>query len=86
MRIFSKEETRKVMKFVKKILFMFALVAGLSVVSMAQKGDQKPPPKEHPPVINPREKPPPRETPRPDKPKKPGMEALVRRENGETLA
>ena len=70
-----KEETEKVMKFVKKLLFTFVLVGGLSVAGMAQKDDrQNPPPKGgNTPVVVPREKPP-KETPRGgDKPKKPGM-------------
>jgi hypothetical protein len=72
------------MKFVKKILFMFALVAGLSVASMAQKGGDGPkrPPKNPPPVINPgKGNPPPREAPKgDDKHKRPG-EAVLRRED-----
>ena len=66
------------MKFVKKILFMFALVAGLSFAAMAQKGGdgKKPPPKPPPPVINPGKgnQPPPKGG---DKPKKPGMDAAI---------
>jgi hypothetical protein len=50
------------------------LVGGLSVASMAQRGQdpKKPPPKEKPPVINPggKNNPPPRNGG--DKPKKPG--------------
>jgi hypothetical protein len=64
-----------VIKVVKKILFMFVLVAGLSMASMAQKGgdDPKRPPKPQPPVINPGKGNPPRENPKGgDKPKKPG--------------
>ena len=54
---------------------MFVLVGGLSVASMAQKGGgDKPPVKEKPPVINPRDKPPPQNPPKGgDKPKKPGV-------------
>jgi hypothetical protein len=61
---------------VKKIFFMFVLIAGLSLTSMAQRGDdqKKPPPKGNTPVINPGHgKPPPRENPKGgEKPKKPG--------------
>ena len=62
---------------VKKILFMFVLVVGLSLTSMAQKGDdkKKTPPKGNAPVINPGKgnNPPPRGNPKGgDKPKKPG--------------
>jgi hypothetical protein len=72
------------MKFVKKILFAFVLVAGLSVASMAQKGGgdgKKPPPKGNPPVVVPKEKPP-KENP-PKGPKKPGgeFEAVVKRDD-----
>jgi hypothetical protein len=72
------------MKFATKILFMFALIAAFSMASFAQKGGggQKPPPKGNTPVVVPREKPP-RETPPKggDKPKKPGMDAVIWREN-----
>lgn len=85
MRIFCKEEARKVMKFVKHIMLMFALVVGLSVAAMAQRGDPpKRPPKENPPVVNPgKGNPQPRETPKGgDKPKKPGgFEAIIKRED-----
>lgn len=70
------------MKLVKQILFALVLVAGLSVASMAQKGEgDKKPPKGNPPVINPGQKPPPKENPPKggDKPKKPGFEAFIRR-------
>jgi hypothetical protein len=69
-----------VKNLVKKLLFIFVVVGGLSVASMAQKDDrQKPPPKDgKPPVINPREKPPPQNPPKGEKPKKPGeSEALL---------
>jgi hypothetical protein len=85
MRIFSKEEARKMMKFVKQFLFMLMLVAGMSVAAMAQRGDPpKRPPKENPPVVNPgKGNPQPRETPKGgDKPKKPGGgEAMMKRED-----
>jgi hypothetical protein len=61
------------MKLVKHLIFSLVLIGGMSVASMAQKGgDQKPPPKNPPPVINPGKGNP---TPAPkggDKPKKPG--------------
>jgi hypothetical protein len=75
------------MKFLKKILFIFVLLGGLSVASMAQKNDdqKKPPPKNPPPVINPgkgNQNPPPKGGG--DKPKKPsGAEAVLwRKDNG----
>ena len=71
------------MKFFKNILIAFALVTGLSVTSMAQKGGpQKPPPKDPPPVVVPgKGNPQPRETPKGgDRPKKPGISAAIRRE------
>ena len=65
------------MNTLKQILFIFAVIIGLSIAASAQKNDdqKKPPPKDPPPVVNPRQdKPPPRERPREgDKPKKPGM-------------
>jgi len=66
------------MKLIKKLLFMFVLVAGLSVGAMAQKGDPpRRPPKDPPPVINPRGEKPPKENPKGgDKPKKPGLAAI----------
>jgi hypothetical protein len=72
------------MKFATRILFMFALVAALSVASFAQKGGggQKPPPKGNTPVVVPREKPPKENPPKGgDKPKKPGMDAVIWRED-----
>lgn len=61
------------MRVLQKILFTFALIAGLSFAVVAQKEDKKPP-KPPPPVINPGEgKKPPKND---DKPKKP-TEALV---------
>lgn len=72
------------MNVVKNILFALVLVAGLSVASMAQKGgdDQKRPPKNPPPVIDPGKKPPPQNPPKGggDKPKKPGMAFIIKRE------
>lgn len=62
-----------------KILFAFVLVGGLSVASMAQRGQdpKKPPPKQPPPVINPgKQNPPPPKND--DKRKKPGgFEAVL---------
>jgi hypothetical protein len=73
------------MNVVKKILFTLVLVAGLSVASMAQKGGDgkgNRPPKGNPPVINPGQKPPPQNPPKGggDKPKKPGMAFIIKRE------
>lgn len=64
---------------------MFVLIAGLSVAAMAQKEDPKKlPPKGTPPVVNPRVDKPPKNDPQ--KPKKPGMEALIllRKDLGES--
>ncbi len=66
------------MKVLQKILFMFAMVVGLSLAVSAQKNDdqKKPPPKGDPPVVTPQPKnPPPRENP--NKPKKPGYSLVV---------
>ena len=46
------------MKVLQKLVFGIVLLCGLSVVASAQK-DQKPPPKEKPPVVKPQPKPPP---------------------------
>lgn len=59
------------MRSMKKILFTFAMVVGLSVAAFAQKDGDKKPPKPPPPVVNPQPKPPPKDN---DKPKKPGSE------------
>ena len=70
---FKRRGKRKVRKVVKKILMALVLVGGLSVASMAQRGQdpKKPPPKQPPPVINPgKQNPPPKNGG--DKPKKPG--------------
>ena len=78
------------MKFVKKMLFIFALLAGLSVASIAQKNDdqKKTPPKQPPPVINPGKGN--QNQPKGDnKPKKPNSGVAVvsrRRENAAELA
>jgi hypothetical protein len=86
MRIFCKEEVRKVMKFVKHIMLMFALVVGLSVAAMAQRDDGPKRPPKNPPQVVPG-KPQPRETPKPEKPKKPGAESLfILKRDGEDLA
>jgi hypothetical protein len=63
------------MKMLRKLMFVCAVVVGLSVGASAQKGhdDQKKPPKPPPPVINPA-------PPKPkgdDKPKKPRGEAMI---------
>jgi len=87
MRNFSREEIRKVMKFIKHTVFTLLLLAGLSVAAMAQRdGDRQkpPPPKGNPPVVVPgKGNPPPRESPKgDDKHKKPGgYEAVLRRED-----
>lgn len=63
------------MKMLRKTLMIFGLVAGLSVVGLAQKkDDKKPPPKPPPPVIKPGEKP---KDDKPKKPDKPDYEAVA---------
>ena len=71
------------MRVIQKILFTFAIVAGLSVAAFAQKDPKPPPPKETPPVVIPKPKsPPPKEN---DKPKKPGNGMAIWKNNdGET--
>jgi hypothetical protein len=74
------------MKILKQLLFTFAIVVGFSLTAFAQKDNQeKPPPKEKPPVVNPGEKPPREKPPENDrgndKPKKPNA-ILVKTENG----
>ena len=64
------------MKSLKQIIFMLTVVIGLglNISAQVQADDQKRPPKEKPPVIDPKQKLP-RENPPPkggDKPKKPG--------------
>ncbi|MEP7148010.1 MAG: hypothetical protein ABI857_03940 [Acidobacteriota bacterium] len=62
------------MKSLKQIIFIFAVVTSLGLSVSAQNDDQKRPPKEKPPVIDPKEKPPRENPPKDhDKPKKPGM-------------
>ncbi len=61
------------MKSLKQIILMFAVVISLGLSVSAEKDDQKRPPKEKPPVIDPKEKPPRENPPKDqDKPKKPG--------------
>ena len=64
------------MKVLQKILFTFAIVAGMSLAVSAQKDDpKKPPKKDPPPVITPApDKRPPRKD---DKPKKSFVEIAV---------
>lgn len=64
-----------------KMILTFALVGGLSVAASAQKDDKRPP-KEKPPVVNPQPKPPP--TPEPKKPKPNATDAAWKNEAGET--
>jgi len=76
------------MRLVKEIIFMFVLLAGLSVASMAQKGDdpKKTPPKQPAPSVNPGKG---NNQPKGEnKPKKPngGQAVLRRKENGVELA
>ncbi|MFN0139541.1 MAG: hypothetical protein ACKVQW_05590 [Pyrinomonadaceae bacterium] len=68
------------MKILQKSLVMCALVVGLTVTASAQKDDKRPP-KEKPPVVNPQPKPAP--TPEPKKPK-PNTSFLVWRNEAAT--
>lgn len=52
-------------------------VAGLTLAVSAQKNDQKKPPKDPPPVVNPGQKPPKDRPPKEEKPKKPNMSFFV---------
>jgi len=66
-----RKEENKMMKNLKRLLFITALVAGISISAFAQKeGDKKPPPKEKPPTIEiePKKKPK-EEKPKEEKPK-----------------
>jgi hypothetical protein len=67
-----KERKIKVMRSLKKIIFVFAMAICLALSVSAQTDDQKRPPKGDPPVRNPKPKPP-RDPKGDDKPKKPGM-------------
>ena len=63
------------MKMLQKILFTFAVVAGLSIAVFAQKDEQKkPPPKQTPPVITPAPAKPP---PGSNKPKKTSADIVI---------
>lgn len=66
------------MKMLQKILIMCALVLGMSAVVSAQKEDKRPP-KDKPPVVNPQPKP----TPEPKKPKPNTVYFAWRSEAGE---
>ena len=62
------------MKSLKQIILVSAMAVGLALSVSAQGDDQKRPPKEKPPVIDPKQKPPRDNPPKGnDKPKKPGM-------------
>ena len=69
-REFRREED-KAMNTIKQTFLICALALGLSAVAFGQKDDKKPPPKPPPPVIKPGDK------PKEDKPKKPGSEVAV---------
>jgi hypothetical protein len=69
------------MKMLQKILVMFAMFVGMTVTASAQKDDKRPP-KEKPPVVNPQPKPPP--TPEPKKPKPGAAQAVWKNEAGES--
>jgi hypothetical protein len=59
----------RVMKSLKEIILMFAVVISVALSVPAQNDDQKRPPKQRPPVLDPKPKPPKGN----DRPKKPGM-------------
>ena len=59
------------MRILTKILFICAMTAGLAVAASAQKDGDKTLTRRPPPVINPAPR------PAPEKPKKPGHEAVV---------
>ena len=65
-----RKEENKMMKNLKRLLFITALVAGISISAFAKKEDKKPPPKEKPPTIEiePKKKPK-EEKPKEEKPK-----------------
>ena len=65
------------MKTLKQLIFIFVAVAGLTLGVAAQKNDQKKPPKDPPPVINPGQKPPRERPPKEIKPNKPGMSYFI---------
>jgi len=60
------------MNTIKRTFLICAIAIGLSAVAFGQKDDKKPPPKPPPPVIKPGDKP-----KSDDKPKKPGSEVAV---------
>lgn len=70
------------MKILQNILITCALALGLSGVASAQKDDKRPP-KERPPVVNPQPKPAP--TPEPKKPKPNATSLVWKNDVGETL-
>lgn len=65
------------MKTLRQLIFIFVAVTGLTLAVSAQKNDQKKPPKDPPPVINPGDKKPKERPPREDKPKKPGISYFI---------
>ena len=72
------------MNILKQLLLIFAIVIGFSLTAFAQKDDQdKKPPKEKPPVVNPEDKKPPKgeKPPENDRPKKPNA-IFVKTGNG----
>jgi cell division septation protein DedD len=64
------------MKTLRKLMFTFVAVAGLSLAVSAQKDDKKDKPPKNPPTVDPADKNKPRGNPTPtprETPKKPGM-------------
>jgi len=76
------------MKFLKQFLYMTAVVAALSMTAAAQRDDkQDRPPKDKPPVIDPKDKDRPKDRPKddkPDRPKKPQYVIFVSTNRTET--
>jgi hypothetical protein len=71
------------MKILKQLIFMAVFLIGLSTAAMAQKDDQKKPPK-NPPVVNAPDKKP-KENPKGDRGgKKPGL-VLYYRDDGTAI-
>jgi len=65
------------MKTLRQLIFIFVAVAGLTLGAAAQENDQKKPPKDPPPVINPGDKKPKDKPPKDTKPKKPGISYFI---------
>ena len=71
------------MNVMKQFVLIIMMVAGLSTVAFAQKGDKKPPRKDTPPVVVPAPSKPPPETKRPKRPNS-EFSLIWKREDRET--